>query len=169
MSVAFSAARNVVPGQDAKEISTGMEESEVEDSHSARCAWSFCTGQDRELPSSSDEAVNLINLREVKVKYGSQPTDGESDTEESAQSCDISARTRELAGAACIAVTAAVVTGVSLTIGSTACLLQAKEDSKDHLCLLGMGQSLPFAVAGAAFCFAGVKQFVDAYRAGNNA
>ena len=169
MSVAFPAPREGVPGRNLAASPKGMEQSEGGDSHSARCAWSFCSGRDRELPSSPGEAVNLVNLREVKVNYGSRPIDDASDTEEDAQPCEFSdvAAERALFVGYSIAMSIIATAGV-FTVDAVACRSLSNGSSDPGMCTYLVAGSLPLAAAGVALSVMGAKKLVDAYKERNN-
>lgn len=168
MSVAFSAGRKVVPGADSMEGPKDTQESNVKDSHGARCPWSFCSGQDNELSSFPDEGDSLIKLREVQVKYGSQPIEGDSDTEEERQSSGMSESAWEKAGGACkiaggLAILAGVVAATSWT-----CLHMEKKDPGFPACTYLWPLEAPAYLGALGMTAVGVKQLVDAYRGSNN-
>ena len=169
MSVAFSASRKVVPGQeDSVESGNGVGQLEVGDRDSARCAWSFCSGQDRELPSSADEEGNLLNLRDVTVKYGSQPIDGESDTEEGERLCEIPKRVEKMAVHVGMIAFGLLTAAASLAVISYGCRGPSNEYFDHNSCPLALGSMLPSAAISLTISVLSVKNLVQIYREANH-
>jgi hypothetical protein len=168
MSVAFPTSRIGMPDSNPAEIFRRSEQREAEDSHNASCAWSFCNGQDRELSSSPDEAFKLINLREVNIKYGSQPIDSDSDTEEGAQSCEVSDNVSETALSVHYITMGLVAAAGCCVIDAVSCRAFAKMSPDSDLCTPLVGMSLPFVATSLALSAWGVKRLVEAYKERNN-
>jgi hypothetical protein len=169
MSVAFPRSRIDIPDSSPDEISQRSEQREAGDSHNASCAWSFCNGQDRELSSSPDEAFKLINLREVNIKYGSQPIDSDSDTGEAAQSCEISDRATRIVASVCATVTGLAMVAGCILLAPGTCESPSGHSSDDLACstsvVLG---SVITSGLGLTLSAVGVKNLVEAYKAGYN-
>lgn len=168
MSLAFPSTRNDVPALDSNRISRDSSPAGEEEARSASCAWSFCSGRDNELASSSTEMSNLLGLREVKINYGSPAIDPEPDSQESEASCGISEIAWEKAGGA-----AKVVTGVTLIAGMVAasawsCLDIESRQPDSHACTYFPLVGVIPAAAAIAMSVSGVKQLVYAYKQGNN-
>ncbi|WP_194713727.1 hypothetical protein [Noviherbaspirillum soli] len=169
MSVSFAPARNAAPAYHSQETSRNDAQHETVDSPSASCTWSFCSGQDRDLPLSKDEDINLINLRDVNFKYGSQGIDSEPDPEEGWQPCEISALTAAKVHGVRNAVTGLVAAAGIVTVNAVVCSNLSKDPLGANPCTFLALASLP-AVAGAFGLTAmGVKQLVAAYQGRNNA
>lgn len=169
MSVAFSASRKVVLGQeDSAESGNGVGQLEVGDRHSARCAWSFCSGQDRELPSSADEEGNLLNLRDVTVKYGSQPIDSESDTEEGTRSCENPERAKKMAGHVGLIAFGLLTAAALVPVSSNGCWEPSNDSFAHNDCPLRLGSMLPLAALFLTLSVLSVKNLVQTYREANH-
>jgi hypothetical protein len=168
MSVAFS-PRDVVPSAYSIEGSEDGTKHETEDSRNASCTWCFCSGQDRELSSSQDEAFKLINLRDVTMKYGSQRNDTDPDTEESAQPCDISERAMEMTPSVGLIAIGFLTTAGLLALGSIGCLGPSNDSFNANFCPARLGVSLPLAAISLTLSVLGIKNLVEACRQDNNA
>lgn len=168
MSVAFPLPRNDLPDLTSIQTSRESRRADNEDSRNASCTWSFCNGQDKELPLLPDEEINLINLRSVSIKYGSQPIDGESDMEEAGRPCEIPGSAGNIALAVGITVMDLIVAAGVATANTMLCSQPDKVHSDNHLCILPPLMSMPLVGGAFGLTVLGVKRLVDAYREGNN-
>ncbi|HEX8885172.1 MAG TPA: hypothetical protein VF797_11820 [Noviherbaspirillum sp.] len=171
INLAFQPIRNKVPELNSTGTTPGTPGSTLADNaetRSASCAWSFCSGQDSELPLSPDEEINLINFSSVGINYGSQPINGESPTEEAGRRCELPCSAGNIALAMGIAVMDLIV-AAGLATGNTAlCSLPDRVHDVNGLCILSLVTSGPVIVGAFGVTVVGVKRLVDAYRAGNN-
>ena len=139
------------------------------DSQSKNCAWSFCSGQDSELPSSPDEEINLINLREVHFNYGSPVGDTDQEPEVHGAPCSISDATWNITGGIVKA-----VTGLALTASAVAeavwgyQMLNSKFPGEFESTFYPALMIGPGAMA-IGFTAWGVKDLVEAYKERGNA
>jgi hypothetical protein len=168
MSVAFPSTRNDLP--DLTSIQTSLESRWADHEHggSASRTWSFCSGQDRELPLLPDEEINLINLRSAGTKYGAQPIDGKSDTEEAGRSCEIPCSAGNLALAVGITVMDLIVAAGVATANAVLCSQPDKVHSDIHICILPPLLSVPVVVGAFGLTVVGLRRLIDAYGEGNN-
>lgn len=168
MSVARLQKRDVVPILNSMEEFHGKSKHETQTGRKAGCLWSLCSGKDHELSSSQDEDVNLVNLREVHIKFGSQAMDSASDTEEGGQSCELSNNVAETALSVAYITMGLVATAGVFTVDAVSCRDLSNQSSGPNFCTYLVAGSLPLVAAGLALSAIGVKNLVQAYKERNN-
>lgn len=167
MSLAFPSTRNNVPDLISTRISRGGMRADNDETRSASGAWSFCSGQDSELASSPDEGAELLNLREVRIDYGSPAIDTEPDSEGGNGACGMSEIGWEKAGG--IAKVGWGLTIIAASVGAAAlgCLLLEKTHPESNACAYMPLVLVPSAIGAIALTGVGVQQLVDAYKERN--
>jgi len=168
INAVFPSTRNDIPGVTSTQTSRESMEADREHGRNASCTWSFCSCQDRELPLLTDEEIDLLNLRSINTSYGSQPIDGESDTEEAGRSCEIPCSAGNIALAVGITVMDLIAAAGIATANTVLCSQSDMVHSDNRYCLLVPLTSGFVAVGAFGLTIAGVQRLIDAYRDGNS-